>query len=137
MVCTFLKVYMELGSPFLFLQEQIKDIIIITTFASRRVGVPHLSPPFRSDRFGIGSQLPPCTLPPRSPSSRHPPGSFTQYPFPPRSLVCGCQPTCSSLGSSCLTFMSSTTLLRPRAKLCIRPCSNKQQQGECSLVQCW
>ena len=29
MVCTFLKVYMELGSYFLFLQEQIKDIIII------------------------------------------------------------------------------------------------------------
>ena len=29
MVRTFLKVYMELGSSFLFLQEQIKDIIII------------------------------------------------------------------------------------------------------------
>jgi uncharacterized membrane protein len=29
MVTTFLKVYMELGSYFLFLQEQIKDIIII------------------------------------------------------------------------------------------------------------
>jgi hypothetical protein len=28
MVRTFLKVYMELGSTFLFLQEQIKDIII-------------------------------------------------------------------------------------------------------------
>jgi hypothetical protein len=28
MVRTFLKVYMELGSYFLFLQEQIKDIII-------------------------------------------------------------------------------------------------------------
>jgi hypothetical protein len=27
----FLKVYMELGSYFLFLQEQIKDIIIINT----------------------------------------------------------------------------------------------------------
>ena len=27
MVCTFLKVYMELGSCFLFLQEQEKDII--------------------------------------------------------------------------------------------------------------
>jgi hypothetical protein len=32
MVHTFLKVYMELGSYFLFLQEQIKDIII--SFAS-------------------------------------------------------------------------------------------------------
>ena len=31
MVRTFLKVYMELGSYFLFLQEQIKDIIIDTT----------------------------------------------------------------------------------------------------------
>jgi hypothetical protein len=31
MVRTFLKVYMELGSSFLFLQEQIKDIIIIDT----------------------------------------------------------------------------------------------------------
>jgi hypothetical protein len=30
MVRTFLKVYMELGSYFLFLKEQIKDIIIIT-----------------------------------------------------------------------------------------------------------
>jgi hypothetical protein len=30
MVRTFLKVYMELGSYFLFLQEQIKDIIIKT-----------------------------------------------------------------------------------------------------------
>ena len=29
MVRTFLKIYMELGSYFLFLQEQIKDIIII------------------------------------------------------------------------------------------------------------
>jgi hypothetical protein len=29
MVRTFLKVYMELGSYFLFLQEQIEDIIII------------------------------------------------------------------------------------------------------------
>jgi hypothetical protein len=29
MVRTFLKVYMELGSYFLFLQEQTKDIIII------------------------------------------------------------------------------------------------------------
>jgi hypothetical protein len=32
MVRTFLKVYMELGSYFLFLQEQIKDIIIIMVF---------------------------------------------------------------------------------------------------------
>ena len=32
MVRTFLKVYMELGSYFLFLQEQIKDIIIIIDF---------------------------------------------------------------------------------------------------------
>jgi len=31
MVRTFLKVYMELGSSFLFLQEQIKDIIINVT----------------------------------------------------------------------------------------------------------
>jgi hypothetical protein len=29
-IITFLKVYMELGSYFLFLQEQIKDIIIIS-----------------------------------------------------------------------------------------------------------
>ena len=32
MVRTFLKVYMELGSYFLFLQEQIKDIIIISNW---------------------------------------------------------------------------------------------------------
>ena len=35
MVRTFLKVYMELGSYFLFLQEQIKDIIIVAA----RMGV--------------------------------------------------------------------------------------------------
>jgi len=34
MVRTFLKVYMELGSYFLFLQEQIKDIIIIMSSTS-------------------------------------------------------------------------------------------------------
>ena len=34
MVSTFLKVYMELGSSFLFLQEQIKDIIIREPFGS-------------------------------------------------------------------------------------------------------
>jgi hypothetical protein len=55
----------------------------------------------------IHSHTPPRT---RSPSSRHPP--FTHYPFPPRSLVCGGQPsphkprlvvshsTCSPLSSS-------------------------------------
>ncbi len=36
MVRTFLKVYMELGSYFLFLQEQIKDIIIIGCSAGVR-----------------------------------------------------------------------------------------------------
>ena len=34
MVRTFLKVYMELGSYFLFLQEQIKDIIIMSLMVS-------------------------------------------------------------------------------------------------------
>jgi hypothetical protein len=34
MVRTFLKVYMELGSYFLFLQEQIKDVIIIKALRS-------------------------------------------------------------------------------------------------------
>ena len=37
MVRTFLKVYMELGSYFLFLQEQIKDIIIITSLSAQTV----------------------------------------------------------------------------------------------------
>ena len=37
MVRTFLKVYMEIGSSFLFLQEQIKDIIIINKFWPRVV----------------------------------------------------------------------------------------------------
>ena len=36
MVRTFLKVYMELGSYFLFLQEQIKDIIIIGRYVPLR-----------------------------------------------------------------------------------------------------
>jgi len=38
MVRTFLKVYMELGSYFLFLQEQIKDIIIMRPTASSTCG---------------------------------------------------------------------------------------------------
>ena len=42
MVLTFLKVYMELGSYFLFLQEQIKDIIITITPPS--YGNPTLPP---------------------------------------------------------------------------------------------
>ena len=36
MVRTFLKVYMELGSYFLFLQEQITDIIIISARPSKQ-----------------------------------------------------------------------------------------------------
>ena len=38
MVRTFLKVYMELGSYFLFLQEQIKDIIISLLTGLQAVG---------------------------------------------------------------------------------------------------
>jgi hypothetical protein len=42
MVRTFLKAYMELGSYFLFLQEQIKDIIIIRAArSSKRISTPH------------------------------------------------------------------------------------------------
>jgi hypothetical protein len=37
MVRTFLKVYMELGSYVLFLQEQIKDIIIIIIIVMGRL----------------------------------------------------------------------------------------------------
>ena len=37
---TFLKVYMELGSSFLFLQEQIKDIIIIFLSQEKTLHVP-------------------------------------------------------------------------------------------------
>ena len=43
MVRTFLKVYMELGSYFLFLQEQIKDIIIIIRNVWLKVGVYYSS----------------------------------------------------------------------------------------------
>ena len=43
MVRTFLKVYMELGSYFLFLQEQIKDIIIIFP-AAHALHVPPSGP---------------------------------------------------------------------------------------------
>jgi hypothetical protein len=42
MVRTFLKVYMELGSYFLFLQEQIKDIIIIITSMRARRPEPRV-----------------------------------------------------------------------------------------------
>jgi hypothetical protein len=39
MVRTFLKVYTELGSYFLFLQEQIKDIIIIRLWRAYQLEV--------------------------------------------------------------------------------------------------
>jgi hypothetical protein len=45
MVRTFLKVYMELGSYFLFLQEQIKDIIICCSVA--------VQGPFADDRTSV------------------------------------------------------------------------------------
>jgi uncharacterized membrane protein len=49
MVCTFLKVYMELGSYFLFLQEQIKDIIIILIMSSLTCAIVRsISPPLLS-----------------------------------------------------------------------------------------
>jgi hypothetical protein len=38
MVRTFLKVYMKLGSSFLFLHEQIKDIIIMKAIHALRGG---------------------------------------------------------------------------------------------------
>ena len=44
MVRTFLKVYMELGSYFLFLQEQIKDIIIYGKYLPK--GIQRLAPIF-------------------------------------------------------------------------------------------
>jgi hypothetical protein len=51
MVRTFLKVYMELGSYFLFLQEQIKDIIIICA----GLGRTHLAG--GGDRAGVAPML--------------------------------------------------------------------------------
>jgi hypothetical protein len=42
MVRTFFKVYMELGSSFLFLQEQIKDIIIMAGDRTRLNNSPSL-----------------------------------------------------------------------------------------------
>ncbi len=51
--------------------------------------------------FGIGFS--PRT---RSPSSRHPP--FTHYPFPPRSLVCGGQPSPQAPHKSRLVVSHST-----------------------------
>jgi hypothetical protein len=44
MVRTFLKVYMELGSYFLFLQEQIKDIIILVMIINVRNTLPRAGP---------------------------------------------------------------------------------------------
>jgi hypothetical protein len=49
MVRTFLKVYMELGSYFLFLQEQIKDIII-----TRRMSLTVKSPSTRGVNISTG-----------------------------------------------------------------------------------
>ena len=74
----------------------------------------------------IHSHTPPR---PRSPSSRPPP--FTHYPFPPRSLVCGGQPSphkprlVVSTISEHMSSASSTILLLTRAQLCNRSCSNK------------
>ena len=50
MVRTFLQVYMELGSYFLFLQEQIKDIII----RSGAVGEKRYGPSCRIDKGDDG-----------------------------------------------------------------------------------
>ena len=48
MVRTFLKVYMELGSYFLFLQEQIKDIIISGPGAAKIILLKRLGPSYFS-----------------------------------------------------------------------------------------
>ena len=58
MVRTFLKVYMELSSYFLFLQEQIKDIIIVNTARSHanqmhQYQLLHLSTKLASGVSGI------------------------------------------------------------------------------------
>ena len=52
MVRTFLKVYMELGSYFLFLQEQIKDIIISVKclFLRSPSRAPYRTPPACANR---------------------------------------------------------------------------------------
>jgi hypothetical protein len=57
MVRTFLKVYMELGSYFLFLQEQIKDIIIT---AQHWTGSQHRGPrgPNVSGTLGVEMHAP-------------------------------------------------------------------------------
>jgi hypothetical protein len=73
----------------------------------------------------------------RSPSSRHPP--FTHDPCPPRSLVCGGQPSPHKprlvvSHSTCPPLLS--ILLPPRAQLCFRYCSNKQQPGT-SVYRRW
>jgi hypothetical protein len=64
MVRTFLKVYMELGSYFLFLQEQIKDIIIIIIYKDLHCCKPaRLLQLARSG--GRPRCRPPATAPPR------------------------------------------------------------------------
>ena len=81
----------------------------------------------------IHSHTPPRT---RSPSSRHPP--FTHYPFPPRSLVCGGQPsphkprlvvshsTCPPLSSSphAHSFVLGTTVINTHSEK--RPSNSKE-----------
>jgi hypothetical protein len=72
----------------------------------------------------------------RSSSSRHPP--FTHYPFPPRSLVCGGQPSPQKSQKPRLVVSHSTcpplSSFPPRAQVCIRYCSNKQPQGPGDLL---
>ncbi len=81
MVRIFLKVYMELGSSFLFLQEQIKDIIIIILTPPlpkglRRklfltvLGVRYRRDRVRSSRKGDGGLLASTNWPPMPPCSR-------------------------------------------------------------------
>jgi len=72
MVRTFLKIYMELGSYFLSLQEQIKDIIITVS----QVLVRRTASPVHADFAGLSSgaapvvvrfdivSFPPCAFPP-------------------------------------------------------------------------
>jgi hypothetical protein len=67
MVRTFLKVYMELGSYFLFLQEQIKDIIILHTFFKVYMELGSYFFSARTNKRHHDHRPPPPRSPPSSP----------------------------------------------------------------------
>jgi hypothetical protein len=156
MVRTFLKVYMELGSPFLFLQEQIKDIIITSmmshSLCTHAVMLTVSNLASTSPRFHHPFCLQARPLPSTSSSeasfsaSSSAPGAscsfFLRFTFPQKMAF----PTCSNPLSVQSPFFGRARLHTTQS-LCVRITlshssrpsspilSHKKTVGPCSLPQ--